>query len=1400
MTAGVSTRKGGTGLTRAQELLWAAEQMYPSTPMYNQAFMFVIGTDIDERRFAECFRTVIDECDSLRTVVRQSGESVEQVVLSHIPFHLPVLDFTLEPSPRDAFRQWSMEATKRPLDTTSRTFESALAKLGDGRTGWYLSQHHMVTDALSFSLLFRRMEALYIGGSDEESPSSRALPPFADYISHEAGTQPDRSETPMVTEQPSPLYGAAPDDPGTENDRTSIALGEPRSESIRALAQRPGIRALTHDLSMFRVFLTALTAFLYRVTGEESVRIGAPAHNRVTEAFRRTVGLFTEINGLSVEISNSDTFESLFAKVVSATDHFLRVSRPGAGSAAVNRSVNTVLNYITADFESFDGAEVEATWVHSGHVEPEHHLRLHVTDFDRDGDIELLFDCNRKVLGGRALHVADHFLGMLDALLDDFDRPIADIDLLTDEERASIGTFNDTSTTAATPTVVDLIEAQMARSPDRSALVTGEETWTFRDLDRLTRGIASRLPQRSVIGICMSRSAEAAIAMLGVMRAGSAYVPIDPGWPDQRIRLVVEDADCCLVITGTELDLGVPTIDYRTVSSASVGYTESKTDPGDLAYILYTSGSTGRPKGVAIEHRSLANYVEWASDFYDRGSRLSFPLFTPLTFDLTVTSIFVPLASGGTVVVYPDSGQHGVDLALKQVLEDDLVDIVKLTPSHLAVLGDMDLSESRISQLILGGEQLHTSTVRKISKLFGVIEVHNEYGPTEGTVGCIVHTFDPTNDTNPTVPIGRPIANARAYVLGPGGLPNPIGVPGELWIGGAGIARGYVNDTAGTEERFIPNPALGESVLYRTGDRARLRADGVMEYLGRRDDQIKLRGVRLELGEIEAAVTSHREVTSSAAKIHPRTSPQDPTSLVHCSRCGLPSNFPDVSFDSSGLCNHCRAYESYADRADAYFKPMSELEELFDSIRGADDREYDCIALLSGGKDSTYALCKLVDMGVRVLAFTLDNGYISDQAKANIKRVCNVLGVDHVFGSTPAMDEIFVDSLQRHSNVCNGCFKTIYTLSTQVAHDRGIPVIVTGLSRGQFFETRLTGDLFTDEAASAEEIDAKVLEARKAYHRTEDAPRRLLDVRIFNNEMIFDQVKYVDFYRYCYVGLEDMLEYLNTRVPWIRPSDTGRSTNCLINDVGIFVHRHEKGFHNYALPYSWDVRLGAKTREEAMDELDDDIDVAEVQRILEEIGYPEDVNGIGSDSRLVAYYTGPTSLTEPEVREHVARILPSQLMPNRFVHLETIPLTDNGKIDRAALPNPTSARPEVNVPFIEARTATERRLAGVWSDVLGLDTVGVRDNFFDLGGDSIKAIQIVARSRRQGLDVSLRQLFESLTLEHLAESATQAPSKALEEHVREERNPAEFPNSGLDDAGLNRLAEILQDTDGKRRS
>ena len=385
--------------------------------------------------------------------------------------------------------------------------------------------------------------------------------------------------------------------------------------------------------------------------------------------------------------------------------------------------------------------------------------------------------------------------------------------------------------------------------------------------------------------------------------------------------------------------------------------------------------------------------------------------------------------------------------------------------------------------------------------------------------------------------------------------------------------------------------------------------------------------------------------------------------------------------------------------------------------------------LLSGGKDSTYALGQLVEMGLRVLTFTLDNGYISDEAKANIRRVTDALGVEHVFGSTPAMNAIFVDSLERFSNVCQGCFKTIYTLGLQLAREKGIPIIVTGLSRGQFFETRLTQELFEGDGADLERIDLTVLEARKAYHRVDDAVYRLMDVEALQDDALFEQIQFVDFYRFSDASLEEMMAYLDEKLPWVRPSDTGRSTNCLINEAGIWVHKQEQGYHNYAFPYSWDVRVGHKQRDEALEELDDDIDVASVRRMLKEIGY--DSGAMDDEApvqRLVGYYVSEGPLELADLRATLESQLPASMIPSAFVRLDAIPMTANGKVDQAALPSPDTERPDLETVYVAPATDTEELLAEIWSDVLRLQDVGTQDNFFDLGGDSIMAIQISARA------------------------------------------------------------------------
>jgi amino acid adenylation domain-containing protein len=389
-------------------------------------------------------------------------------------------------------------------------------------------------------------------------------------------------------------------------------------------------------------------------------------------------------------------------------------------------------------------------------------------------------------------------------------------------------------------------------------------------------------------------------------------------------------------------------------------------------------------------------------------------------------------------------------------------------------------------------------------------------------------------------------------------------------------------------------------------------------------------------------------------------------------------------------------------------------------------------------------------MGWRIHALTLDNGYISDGAKANIARTVADLGISHEFVTTEAMAEIFRDSLDRYANVCNGCYKTIYTLAVARAHELGIPVIVTGLSRGQFFETRLVPHQFEAGRFDPDAIDRTVLQARRAYHHTSDAVTELLpEQSVFQRDDldVLDEIEFVDFYRYTDVELADMYEFLAERAPWVRPADTGRSTNCLINVVGIHVHRTERGYHNYAEPYSWDVRLGHKTRDEALDELDDEVDVDEIARILDEIGYEPKRPEV-----LTAWYrtADGNEIDDRILAAHLRDRLPARSIPSAFVHVTDIPLAGSAKLDVGSLPAP-GRRHTGSASYEPPATPTEAICADLWAQVLDVDRVGVDDDFFDLGGASLSALEtVVAAERRFGVDLPDALVFDHRRLREFA--------------------------------------------------
>ncbi len=461
--------------------------------------------------------------------------------------------------------------------------------------------------------------------------------------------------------------------------------------------------------------------------------------------------------------------------------------------------------------------------------------------------------------------------------------------------------FNDSASPYPSDrTIVDLFEQQAERTPGAEAVRCAGRALTYSELNDRANQVAWHLiamgagPER-LVALRMDHSIEVVCAILGILKAGAAYVPMDPANPVKRVEYILQQireanqGGAPLAVAGAgqaEALLGcgaqVVTLDpdFKAVEGCPATNPDRPAAPGNLAYVIYTSGSTGEPKGVMIEHRSLVNYIWWAKASYGAAEGLAWPLFSSLAFDLTVTSIFTPLISGGRIVVYHDSSWSHGTLLLK-VIEDKAANIMKLTPAHLAMVREMDLHGMDLRVLIVGGEDLKSDLARAVTLQAGrPIHIYNEYGPTEATVGCMIHRFDPERDQTLSVPIGIPAANMNIFVLDDAFREVPPDVVGQMYLAGDGLARGYLNRPDLTGQRFItiPDPRQAHGGppasgapktlrVYQTGDLARWTEDGRLIFLGRSDDQVKIGGFRIELGEIEARLQQHPAIGECVVKV-----------------------------------------------------------------------------------------------------------------------------------------------------------------------------------------------------------------------------------------------------------------------------------------------------------------------------------------------------------------------------------------------------------------------------------------------------------------------------------------------------------------------------------------------------
>lgn len=1335
-------------LTEFQYSIWKGQKLRPEDPLYNMAFTFDIFGDINVDIFKEAFEQLASISTNLQLVVDETEPENPCQKFVHMPPQLVFLDLTNHPNFN--IEQWLNEKSTLLFNLQERSYYSAIIKKSEKHFIWYLNQHHIFTDAYCFQLLFNRLVSIY--KSKIEGQAIELSLDFEDYaescIKKSRKLAPVKSDHSAVFPTNYSIYGEVFKNPNTSRSkRIEWVLPTNKLEEIKAALHSLGLRTLSLNLDILSYLISTLLITIKKVGVEDdTIDISNIFSERVSKKSKTLIKPLLRILHGKIDFSTSTTFVSLYKQVYA----FL-IMREGSSTTEANVLPASIINFFNLEIASFLDYKTEYKWHHCHHMDAHHFLRCHIFRYTKDAPFTLAFDLKDiqfqdKILAKLQKHymqVIDHFL------LEKNQHSIENLCLLSLQEREVLNDQIEAASTIKTKEEDLFINAflrQVQLSPDAIALRCASDQISYAQLYKRAKNIAIEIQkikseEQIRVAIHLERSLDFVYSVIACLLSGASFTPIPISLPKQRKSYMIKDIAAHLVFSNTPIDnIDLPT---HTVAKAleNPSHTDFVAQAGDVFYTLYTSGSTGKPKGVVVTQQSFTSYLEAIKDKYLLpGSSYHMPLFTATGFDLTMTSLFLPLYTGGSIKIFEE--KEGLDLSIQEVIQDKEINCLKCTPSHLKLVAGLTVSPS-ISSILVGGENFTRATAMNLTKDANhEIQIFNEYGPTEATVGCIVHPFNrDTYIQDSNVPIGTCLSNSHAVIVDAFDNPLPQGVIGELCIVGAGLAKRYQNDVALTKKKFLDANLHFKGRYYKTGDFARRNFNGDFEYFGRRDDQIKVQGVRIEKAEIETVISKVDSIKQCVVAVKKK---KDLTTsdYIHCKSCGLPSNYPSADFDDTNVCSYCRNYETYKTKVEKYFESEATFEQIFETTK-PHEGTYDCIMLYSGGKDSSYALGKLIEKGYRVLAFTLDNGYISAEAKANINRIVSRLGVDHMYGETEAMNEIFVDSLQTHCNVCNGCFKTIYNLSLKIAYQQKIPIIVTGLSRGQFFETKLSEEIFWKPMENVEEIDRILFEAREAYHGVKDAVYKLTDGKFIEEHNVLQKVKIVDFYRYHDVTLEQLLHYISTKLPWVRPEDTGRSTNCLINKAGIYIHKQQKGFSNYAFPYSWDVRTGHKTMEETVDEIEEYIDPKEVLQILDEIGFANEE----ATDQLVLFYTGQKT-DDQLLRDYCNTDLPNYMIPSKFIHIDEIPLTQNGKVDLKKLLADEAA---ISKEIIKPANALEEILVSIWAEVMKLQTISTDDDFFHLGGTSLEAIRMVARIENE-IDYKLpvNYIFQYTSIQSLA--------------------------------------------------
>ncbi|PCN46334.1 hypothetical protein B9C88_02170 [Brevibacillus laterosporus] len=862
-------------VSSAQKRLYILSQLAGGEISYNMPNAMLLDGEIDRERIEKTFQQLIARHEILRTSFELVGGEPIQRVHKEVPFALEYVQVANEEEAEGIIRDFT-----RMFDLQSAPLlRVGLIQLAYDRHVLLFDMHHIISDGTSMNVLIQEFASLYQG---EVLPTQRIQ--YKDYASWQQKQMKSEwyqqqenywlqvfsKELPVLQ---MPTDFTRPAIRSFDGGLLEFRIGKHTSEDLKQLAAQTGS-------TLYMVLLAVYTTLLSKYSGQEDIIVGTPIAGRPHADLESMIGMFVNTLAIRNYPVGEKTFYEYLQEVKEASlkayENQDYLFEELVDKLDVNRDMSrnplfdTMLVLQNLENQEQDLEQLRITPYVSEHTISKFDLTLHAME---DADTLLCsFEYATTLFKRETIErMAKHFIQLIDGLVSDPHAKLSTIELLTtDEKMLILETFNNTTVEGVgEQTIHQLFEMQVERTPDQVAVVYEGEHLTYRELNERANQVARTLRAEGIgsdqlVGILMEHSLDMMVGLLGILKAGGAYVPIDPDYPEDRIQYLLEDSQTTILLTQQKFsekltyNKKILYLDNQEIYQGNTTNLEHVNNMNDLAYIIYTSGSTGNPKGAMITHQGLVNYIWWAKKVYVQNETVHFPLYSSISFDLTVTSIYTPLISGNTIYIY--RGEDKVQVIL-DILADNKVGIIKLTPTHLKLIEEYDGTNSNMKRFIVGGENLHTQLASKIHRNFGGnVQIMNEYGPTETVVGCMLYTFDPNHISQDSVPIGVPADNVRIYVLDKALRPVPIGSIGEMYIAGDGVTRGYLNRPELTAEKFIENPFRPGERMYRTGDLARWLPDGNMEYAGRTDDQVKIRGYRIELGEIEARIVSMEEV------------------------------------------------------------------------------------------------------------------------------------------------------------------------------------------------------------------------------------------------------------------------------------------------------------------------------------------------------------------------------------------------------------------------------------------------------------------------------------------------------------------------------------------------------------